>query len=178
MRRAYHLTIGLLILMGLAISCTHLQQARDSHLGSEPAAEKSSPPAAAKSERGTPAEAKAMLALAIEHYNTAGRKQALADFNERKAPFYDRDLYVFCIGLNGIRTANGGFPQYVGTPAIGLKDAEGKPLEPRILEVGSSGGGTVEYDWINPVNHQMEHKIAFVEKAGEDVCGVGAYNPK
>jgi len=28
------------------------------------------------------------------------------------------------------------------------------------------------------MNHQMEHKIAFVKKAGEDVCGVGAYNPE
>ena len=167
MRRAYRLIPVLLI--GLTTGCTHLQRARDSHLGTEPAA--------AKSERGTPAEAQAMLAQAIEHYNSVGRKQALADFTAKKAPFSDRDLYVFCIGLNGIRTANGGFPQYVGTPAIGLKDAEGKPLEPRILEVASSGGGSVDYHWINPMNHQMEHKIAFVKKVGEDVCGVGAYNP-
>jgi len=175
-RRAYHLIPVLLI--GLTTGCTHLQQARDAHLGTEPAAEKSSPAPAAKSERGTPAEAQAMLAQAIEHYNSVGRKQALADFTAKKAPFSDRDLYVFCIGLNGIRTANGGFPQYVGTPAIGLKDAEGKPLEPRILEVGSSGGGSIEYHWINPMTHQMEHKIAFVKKAGEDVCGVGAYSPE
>lgn len=176
MRRAYHLIPILLI--GMTTSCTHLQQARDSHLGSEPATEKPLPASTPKSERGTPAEAKALLAQAIEHYNSVGRKQALADFTGRKAPFYDRDLYVFCISLNGIRTANGGFPQYVGTPAGTLKDADGKPLEPKILEVGSNGGGSVEYHWINPVNHQMEHKIAFVKKAGEDVCGVGAYNPE
>jgi hypothetical protein len=38
-------------------------------------------------ERGTPAEAKAMLEKAVAHYKAVGRKQALADFNAKKAPF-------------------------------------------------------------------------------------------
>src|SRR4051794_37141641 len=58
--------------------------------------------------RGTPEEAKAMLAKAVEHYNEAGRDQALADFNKMKSPFGDRDLYVFCLGLNHKVSANGG----------------------------------------------------------------------
>ena len=176
MRRAYHLIPVLLI--GLTTGCTHLQRARDSHLGTEPAAENSSPVPAAKSERGTPDEAKAMLEKAIEHYNSVGRKQALADFTGRNAPFYDRDLYVFCINADGRTAANGGFPQYIGTSVDALKDADGKPLGRRILETGSSGEGSIEYHWINPMTHQMEHKIAYVKKAGEDVCGVGAYNPE
>lgn len=176
MRRTYHLIPILLI--GLTSGCTHLQQARDSHLGTEPVAEKPPPPASAKSERGTPAEAKTMLEKAIEHYKSVGRKQALADFTAKKAPFSDRDLYVFCISSDGRTTANGGFPQYVGTSVDALKDADGKPLGRRILEAGSSNGeGSVVYRWINPVTHQMEHKTAFAKKAGEDICGVGAYNP-
>src|SRR6266566_3056713 len=159
--------VAIVLLLGCVIGCSQLGQRSQNPPQNNPATAQSSPFAAversatAKSSgpRGTPAEAKAMLEKAIEHYNSVGRKQALADFTAKKAPFSDRDLYVFCIGLNGIRTANGGFPQYVGTPAIGLKDAEGKPLEPRILEVGNSGGGSVEYHWINPVNDQMEHKI-------------------
>ena len=43
---------------------------------------------------GTPAEAKAMLEKAVAHYKSVGRKQALADFNAKKPPFWDRDLYV------------------------------------------------------------------------------------
>ena len=39
------------------------------------------------SERGTPAEAEAMLKLAVEHYQQFGRDQALADFNAKKAHF-------------------------------------------------------------------------------------------
>jgi cytochrome c len=62
------------------------------------------------SERGTPAEAKAMLAKAVAHYKAVGRQQALADFTARKAPFGDRDLYVFCIGPDRKLVANGGYP--------------------------------------------------------------------
>lgn len=38
-------------------------------------------------DRGTPSDAKAMLAKAAAHYKAVGRKQALADFNGKKAPF-------------------------------------------------------------------------------------------
>jgi len=62
--------------------------------------------------RGTPAEAKALLKKAVAHYQSVGRKQALADFTGGKAPFVDRDLYVFCIGPDRILSANGGFPRW------------------------------------------------------------------
>jgi signal transduction histidine kinase len=128
-------------------------------------------------ERGTPAEAKAMLAKAVAHYQEVGRKQALADFNSKKAPFGDRDLYVFCLGPDRIEVANGGFPSLVGTSADALKDADGKPLGKAIWDAGSKGEGSVRYRWYNPVSTKMEPKVAFAQKVGDDVCGVGAYNP-
>lgn len=134
--------------------------------------------AGAAGERGTPDEAKAMLKKAVAHYRSVGRKQALADFNAKKAPFGDRDLYVFCIGPDRIEVANGGFPSYVGMSADAIKDAKGKGVGKAILDTASSKGeGSVEYLWLNPVSHKTEAKISFVEKVGDDVCGVGAYNP-
>jgi cytochrome c len=130
-------------------------------------------------DRGTPAEAKAMLAKAVAHYKAVGRKQALADFTGKKAPFGDRDLYVFCIGADRMMAANGGYPSFVGMPVDVLKDANGRLLGKALWEAGSrAGGGSVEYPHINPVSHKPEPKVSFVEKMGEDVCGVGAYNPK
>jgi cytochrome c len=127
-------------------------------------------------ERGTPAEAKAMLDKAVAHYKAAGRKQALADFTAKKAPFGDRDLYVFCIGSNAVIVANGGYPSFVGTSADALKDANGKALGKVLLETGArEGGGSVEYPLIHPVSHKPEMKVSFVQKAGDDVCGVGAF---
>ena len=130
-------------------------------------------------DRGTPSEAKAMLAKALAHYKAVGRKQALADFSAKKSPFVDRDLYVFCIGPDLIIVANGAHPSFVGTSAEILQDADGKPLGKALLAAGArEGGGSVEYAHINPVSHLPESKVAFVQKAGDDVCGVGAYNPK
>jgi signal transduction histidine kinase len=127
-------------------------------------------------EHGTPLEAKAMLAKAVAHYKEVGRKQALADFTGKKAPFSDRDLYVFCIGPDGSLSANGGYPSFVGQPVDILKDAGGKPLGKALLAAGArEGGGSVEYPHINPVTHMPQTKVSFVQKAGDDVCGVGAY---
>ena len=58
-------------------------------------------------------EAKAMLQKAGGALpGGSGPKQALADFSApKKAPFADRDLYVFCVGANSSTlTANGAFP--------------------------------------------------------------------
>lgn len=127
-------------------------------------------------DRGTPAEAKAMLEKAISHYKALGRKQALADFNAKKAPFSDRDLYVFCIGPDRSMVANGGYPSFVGQSVDVLKDANGKALGKSLIDAAAlGGGGSVKYPHINPVSRKPEPKVSFVQKVGEDVCGVGAY---
>jgi signal transduction histidine kinase len=133
---------------------------------------------AAMARRGTPGEARAMLDKAIEHYRSAGRQQALADFNAGKAPFADRDLYVFCLGKDHKTLANGGFPALVGTSADAVRDADGRPLPDQMWAAASAGGtGSVEYRWFNPVTRRVEPKISFVHLAGDDLCGVGAYDP-
>jgi cytochrome c len=129
-------------------------------------------------ERGTLGEAKAMLQKAVAHYKTVGRTQALADFTGRKPPFIDRDLYVVCIGPNGIVTAHGSFPAYVGASADILKDAGGKPVGTTIWNTGSSkGAGSIQFPMVNPISSKVEQKNTFFEKVGDDVCAVGAYNP-
>ena len=130
-------------------------------------------------DRGTPAEAKAMLEKAVAHYKSAGRKQALADFNAKKAPFGDRDLYVVCIGSDHTIIANGGFPQYVGVSADMIKDVDGKSVGRAGWEVATKQGqGEISYRWLNPMTHNVEPKVTYFAKAGEEVCGVGAYNPQ
>ena len=49
----------------------------------------------------------------------------------------------------------------------------------RIWDVAlTKGEGSVEYRWYNPVSGKIEPKVFFVQKAGDDACGVGAYNPQ
>lgn len=128
--------------------------------------------------RGTPAEAKAMLAKAIAHYAKVGRDKAFADFTAGKAPFHDRDLYVVCIGADHRIIAHGGFPAFVGQSADRLANVEGKPLGNTLWNAASDGkDGAVSYRWINPMSGKPEPKVSFARKAGSDVCLVGAYNP-
>lgn len=129
-------------------------------------------------DRGTPAEAKVMLQKAVEHYKAVGRKQALADFNKKKPPFGDRDLYVACFGADHRISANGAFPQLVGQSADLVRDADGKSVGQEGWDLAlKNGEATVRYKWMNPVTHKMEPKVTFFQKTGDDVCGVGAYNP-
>ena len=75
----------------------------------------------------------------------------------KKAPFSDRDPYVFCIGPDRVMVANGGYPSFVGMSVQILKDADGKPLGKALVETGSrEGGGSVEYPHINPASHKPE----------------------
>jgi cytochrome c len=129
-------------------------------------------------ERGTPAQARAMLQKAVAHYKAVGRTQALADFNAKKSPFGERDLYVFCIGPDNTLIANGGFPEYVGRSADEIKDSDGKSVGKAGREVATAKGeGELRYTWFNPVLLLLEPKISYFARAGSDVCGVGAYNP-
>jgi cytochrome c len=130
----------------------------------------------AATERGTPAEAKAMLAKAVTYYRTVGRQRALADFTAQKPPFVDRDLYVMCIGRDHVMSANGGFPALVGISADVLKDLNGIPLGRAIWDAASTTEeGSIRYDGMNPVSQRSELKITFFRRMGDDICGVGVY---
>jgi hypothetical protein len=127
-------------------------------------------------DRGTAAEAKAMLVIAITHYRDVGRKQALADFTAKKPPFGDRDLYVVCFSSDLMVVANGGFPGSVGTSTKVVIDLKGKGMGAAAWEATSaSGKGVVRYRWVNPVTHDVELKTIFLARIGDDVCGVGTY---
>jgi hypothetical protein len=128
--------------------------------------------------RGTAAEAKAMLSQAIAHYRAVGRDQALADFTSAKAPFVDRDLYVFCVGPDRIISANGRFPSLVGVSANVLKDVDGNPLGEAIWNAASGVEEvSIRYPGQNPVSRKSEMKRTSFRRVGDDLCGVGVYDP-
>ena len=129
-------------------------------------------------DRGTPPEAKAMLQKAVAHYQAVGRKQALADFTAGKAPFRDRDLYVVCVTVDHTIAANGAFPEYVGTSADALRDAQRNPLGQALWDAASSNAeGSIRYAMVNPMTSRIETKTTFYSKMADDLlCGVGAYN--
>jgi cytochrome c len=133
--------------------------------------------AAAPANSPTPGEARAMLDKAVAYYQAHGRKDALDAFNTRKAPFLDRTLYVFCIGPDKKLVADGEYREYVGQSADLIKDASGKMLGQAMLDA-AAGPGELHYSFFNPATQLIEPKMAYLAKAGDDVCGVGVYDPK
>jgi signal transduction histidine kinase len=121
----------------------------------------------------TTEEAKAMLDRAVKLVQTDGEEKALAAFNDPKGSFRDRDLYVFCYGTDKKITAHPMVP--LGTDVTSIKNSAGESVGKQWAEVAEKGGGSLEYRWTNPVSKKLENKVSFFKKAGNQVCGVGAY---
>ena len=119
-----------------------------------------------------------MLKAAAQDYQTNGREQALKDFNDRKPPFANKDLYVVCLGEDHKVTALGEFPLLVGTSADSMKDPSGTPIGELVWQAATlQPQGKVPFHWQNPLTGQEESKILFYQKLSQDVCGVAANQP-
>ena len=125
-------------------------------------------------EKGTPAEAQALLDKAVKAVEKDGTTKALAAFNDPKGGYQDRDLYVFCDGPDGKITAHRD-ASMIGKELATLKDADGKEIGKQMLEISKKGSGSLEYRWPNPVSNKVETKVSYLKKAGDQTCGVGAY---
>jgi signal transduction histidine kinase len=125
-------------------------------------------------EKGTAAEAKALLDKAVAEVQKEGSARAVAKFNDPAGGFRDRDLYVFCMDGSYKITAH---PDATlrGTDVATMKDSNGKAFGAEMIAAAKKGEGTVEYVWKNPVSGKVEDKVSFLKKAGEQYCGVGAY---
>lgn len=126
---------------------------------------------------GSPAEAQALSAKALDHLGKAGAASAFKDFSDPKGAYVDRDLYVFCLDAEGVVTAHGGNPALVGKSLKAVKDSDGKEFVAEMLKVGAGAGtGWVDYKWANPTTKKIEAKSSYVSKvASGGVCGVGVY---
>ena len=130
---------------------------------------------AVAAQRATPKEAQALLDKAVKAVQ-ADEAKALAAFNDPKGGYQDRDLYVFCSGPDGKTSAHRD-PKMVGGDTAAIKTPDGRAVGKEIAALGAKGGGTIEYPWMNPLTNKVETKTTFIKKAGNQVCGVGAYKP-
>jgi signal transduction histidine kinase len=125
-------------------------------------------------ERGTPAEAKAMLDKAVAEVQKDGAAAAIAKFDDPAGGFRDRDLYVFCMDTSHKIVAHPD-ASLRGTDVATMKDSNGKAFGQEMIAAAKKGSGTVEYVWKNPVSGKVEDKVSYLKKAGNLYCGVGAY---
>ena len=121
------------------------------------------------------ADAEGMVKKGIAFVKANGKEKALAEFSNPKGQFVKGELYMYVADQKGTVIAHGTNARLIGKNMYDLKDASGKPFIQEILKAPKSGGW-VEYQWTNPVSRKIEHKITYVESAGDMVLICGIYN--
>src|SRR5262245_63094374 len=103
----------------------------------------------AADDRGTEAEAKALVAKAIAAYDARG-KSAFAEMTAPATAFRQRDLYLFVIGPDHRTVAHGADASQLGRDVLALKDAEGKLFGRELFDKASRSGTWVDYVFQDP----------------------------
>lgn len=133
-------------------------------------------PALAESEDGSADEAVTMTRKAIALIQAEGTDKAYTAFRDLKGPFVMKDLYVFCMDMNGIMLVHGRNPGLIGKDLTKLKDTDSKLFIQEMITVAKTGSGWVDYKWTNPDTKKIEPKRTYAEKVdGNSFCAVGIY---
>lgn len=127
-------------------------------------------------ERGTAAEAEAMVKRAVAYVKAHGREKAADEFTNGST-FKDRDLYISFYDMQGRVLAHGANPKLIGKELIGLKDPDGKPFVAQITEIArTKGAGWGDnYRFRDPLTNKLAEKAAYVERVGDAWVAVGIY---
>lgn len=130
--------------------------------------------------QGTADEAVAMVRRVIEHCRKLGLERGLREASAADSPFRDRDLYVsghddrhrlVCLTSPSATRA-------IGADESQLLDGAGMPIVQRIVEVGRSGGGWLDYSFRHPGTGELLAKTSYIEshEGVHFLCGV--YKPE
>ena len=127
-------------------------------------------------EMASPDEAKALSQKAQAAVNEMGSEQAFAAFAAADGGFQDRDLYVFCMDMDGVMLSHAIKPELVGKNLLDF-DKYGDTLFKNMIAVASSTGeGWVDYNWPYPGTEEIREKTSYVMTNEQGFfCGVGAY---
>jgi signal transduction histidine kinase len=124
----------------------------------------------------TPDEAKAMSERAQAAVNTMGSEAAFATFADESGDFRDKDLYVFCMDMDGVMLSHPIKPQLVGENLFGFDKYGDLLFQDMIAVAQDPGAGWVDYNWPYPGSDEVRAKTSYVMANDEGFfCGVGAY---
>jgi signal transduction histidine kinase len=127
-------------------------------------------------EKGSQAEATAMVKKAVAFLKTNGKDKTLAEVSNNKGQFIDRDLYISVYDMNGTVLAHGTNAKLIGKDVSALKDADGKEfIKDIVAKAKATGKGTSDYKWPNPVTKEIQEKTVYFEKADNMIFSSGYY---
>ena len=124
----------------------------------------------------TPDEAKAMSQKAQAAVNSMGAEKAYAAFADAAGGFQAKDLYVFCMDMNGVMTSHAKKPELVGKNLMEFNKYGDFLFKNMVAVAKGKGEGWVDYSWPYPGTEEIKPKTSYImtNKAGV-FCGVGAY---
>ncbi|GAA4033120.1 cache domain-containing protein [Actimicrobium antarcticum] len=134
---------------------------------------------AGAAERGTEAEAQAMVGKAVALIKSAGPEKAYKAFTEHPdGTFKDRDLYIFVYDFEGNCIAQGANPKMVGKNLIAMKDVDGNAFIKGMIDTVKTKkkGWYGPYKFNNAESKLIEQKKSYCEQgAGDTMVCVGTY---
>ena len=124
----------------------------------------------------TPDEAKALSQKAQAAVNEMGSDKAFAAFAAADGGYQEKDLYVFCMDMDGVMRFHAKKPELVGKNLMDF-NKYGDDLFKNLVAVASdSGEGWVDYKWPYPGSEEIREKSSYVMTNKEGFfCAVGAY---
>jgi cytochrome c len=124
----------------------------------------------------TPDEAKALSQKAQAAVNEMGSEKAFAAFAAASGGYQEKDLYVFCMDMDGVMRFHAKKPELVGKNLMDF-NKYGDDLFKNLVAVASdSGEGWVDYKWPYPGSEEIREKSSYVMTNKEGFfCAVGAY---
>ncbi len=126
-------------------------------------------------EMGTPDEAKALNQKAIVAAK-AGRDKAFTAFADPKGDYQAKDLYVFCMDMQGVMLSHAKSPQLVGKNLVDFNKYGDLLFQDMIKVAKGEGSGWVTYKWPHPASEELKEKSTYIEAVSDEYfCGVGAY---
>jgi len=132
--------------------------------------------AAMAADMATPDEAKAMSEKAQAAVNEMGKDKAFAAFSAEDGGFRDKDLYVFCMDMDGVMLSHPLKPELVGKNLLDFNKYGDELFKDMIKVAQDPGQGWVDYKWPYPGTDEIREKTSYVMKNNEGFfCGVGAY---
>ena len=132
--------------------------------------------AAYAADMATPDEAKAMSEKAKAAVNEMGQEQAFAAFADPNAGFQNKDLYVFCMDMEGVMLSHPMKPDLVGKNLLDFNKYGDELFKDMVATAQGQGEGWVDYNWPYPGTDEVRAKTSYVmTNDGGFFCGVGAY---
>jgi cytochrome c len=127
-------------------------------------------------EMATPDEAKALSEKAQAAVNTMGKDKAFAAFADPTGGFQDKDLYVFCLDMDGVALFHAKKPQLVGKNLLSFNKYGDELFKDMVAVAKKDGAGWVDYKWPYPGTDEVREKRSYIMTNNEGFfCGVGAY---